>query len=153
VRAFAQQAHSSLDLGRSRLRNANLLDPGDKERIPGKELDHTEPAYAAEDGVVRSISGVHISQELDRRTDPVKVFRAGLLDFGVSLQENADGSLLAHGLLNGGDRSLAADGKRHHQPRKENGLSNGDDDESILREGLLAGGVRSRLGFSCVRWI
>jgi hypothetical protein len=62
----------------------------------------------------------------------MQVIRSRLVDVGLGLQQDAERALQAHGLLRGGDRTLASHGQRHHEAGKEHESAYRDDDQRVI---------------------
>jgi hypothetical protein len=64
----------------------------------------------------------------------MQMFVRRLIDAGIGLQDDADGTLAPQGLLGGGLRLRPADGQGHDDARKQYGVAHGQKNQRIGRQ-------------------
>ena len=111
-----------LDLGGMRIRLWNPRNTGDQERPAVEELDNLKSLVAMANEMMRAVGSCYVSNDIGNRAHAVHVNRRWIRHIGVALHEQADLKLIAHHLLGGGDRPLAADRNRDHMSREHNSV-------------------------------
>jgi hypothetical protein len=134
ARAASQQADARLDVGRHYLGGADLLDPRDQERKSLKIFDGAKTPHALRDHVVRAIGSGDVAQHLRGGPDRVQLIRPRLVDRSIGLQHDPEHALATHRRLGGRDGRFPADRQRQHDPGKQHGLPDRQDDHGIRRE-------------------
>ena len=144
-----QVQHPRLDLGRLRQRLRNPQDARDEERPAAEKLDDLEALLALADQVMRAVGRGDVAHHIGDRAHPMHVDRGRIRHLGVPLHQDADRTLVAHRLLGGGDRALAADRDRQHDAGKQHGAAHRHDDQRVRRQGRHGAAVaRARLGYA-----
>ena len=112
----------------------DALHPRDEIRISVEEFDDAEALLPLADQVMAAVGRGQVAQNRRGRTDLVEIgaFRVG--DFGIALQNEANGPLRARRFLRGGDRPIAANADRQHDARKQHHVAHRDDDHRVGRQ-------------------
>jgi hypothetical protein len=138
-RLVLQMQKSRLDLGRVHLRFGNAQHASDEELPSVEEFGYLEALLALADEVVRAIRRGNVAHDISYGPHAVHVDGRGVLNIGAALHEHADLTLVAHGLLGGGDGSRPAESDRQHCAGGEHDIAHRHDDERVGRNRSLRG--------------
>ena len=97
-------------------------------------LEQPEALNALADDVMVAVGRRHIAQDVHDRADGMQVGRHQLFLRRVALQHQQDLALLAHGLLDGGDRRGPADADREHHLGEQHEVAHRHDDHGVGRQ-------------------
>ena len=120
-----------LDLRAAHARLRDLHDARDHERPAGQELADLEALLALADEVMPAVRRGDVAHDVGDRAHAMHVDRRRIGDLRVALHENADLTLIAHGLLGRGDRLLPAKRHREHHAGKQHGAAHRHDDQRV----------------------
>ena len=129
-----QMQEARLDLGRARRRFRNAQHARDHERPAAQEFEHLEALLALADQVIGAVLAGDVAHDVGHRAHAVHVDCRRIGNVGIALLEDADRTLLAHGLLGRGDRLRTADRDRHHHAGKKHEVAHRHDDHRVGRQ-------------------
>jgi hypothetical protein len=107
-----------------------------QERMSLDEIGDAETLHALADDMMVAIRCRDVAQDVRHRADRVQVGGRQLFLRGVALQHQQDLALLAHRLLDGGDRRGAADADRKDHLWKQHEIAHRHHDQRVGRQGL-----------------
>jgi hypothetical protein len=122
---FGRPAHRILD----------PLDAGHEEGPALEIFEHPEALLALADEMMRAVGCGDVAKHGADGADVVEVRAGRLVDRGVTLQQDADRTLLPHRLLGRADRDRPSDGDREDETRKRYETAHRQDDHGVLRQG------------------
>ena len=144
--ALFQRLRATLDLRADFYRIVDELHACDGKWPAVEELQHAKAPQPARNRVMCAIGGGHVANDRGARADPVQVCSIRLVDVGLALQQHAERTLEAHGLLRGDARALASDRQRNDGAGEHDDVAHRQDDQRVFgkraRRGVAACALR-----------
>ena len=134
-RLALQMEKARLDLRPAGLGLGEMQDPRRQNGRAGQKIQDAHALHALAHDMVRAVGRRHVPHDVGDRADPVQIVRPRVGGLRIALHHNADGALLPHRLLDGGDRLRPADAERNDKPGEEHRVSDGQDDDDVRRQG------------------
>ena len=127
-----------LDLDRDAQGLGQRFHARSKERVARLEVDHAEALLALGDHVAAAVGRSHVAQDAGQRAHPVQPILGRRVLGRILLQQEAHLAAAANGLFDGRDGALAADRHGQHDAWKNDEVTNRQEDQHVLRQGLCS---------------